>query len=222
MRSDHKDPGHARTGPTSSAWVLVVEDNEYVSRAFARALRSRVAVRVAATVEAARELVAAEGLIGAIIDVRLPDGDGFEVVEALRRARPEVPLTICSGQRDMAVVDRATEHEVGYFSKTHAAKALVRFVDGLPGTTRSTGTYATPLGLRVDSFADRHKLSVQQHAVLRLAARRLSHDGIARELGVTTHTVEFHARRIRAKTGMRLTDCVREILAEDALDSDET
>lgn len=79
--SIQRDGGHGRTTPV----ILVVDDDEYVHQTLAAALR-----RLGSTV--IRAVSAAEGLDlalqyrpnVAIIDVGLPDADGFELTRSLR------------------------------------------------------------------------------------------------------------------------------------------
>lgn len=208
---DAREPAPA----TAQPWLLLVEDNVLVARAFTRVILPHLPVRVAGTVVEARDLVDAAGLAGAIVDVNLPDGNGLDVVEALVRSRPDVAVVVCSGERDMAVVDRATRLGAGFFSKDEARTALARFAESCAASARPTRTQPTPLAARLEAFEARHELTRKQLLVLRLALRRLTYAQIAGELRISEKTVEFHARGIRARTKMTLVDCVREILAED-------
>jgi DNA-binding response OmpR family regulator len=70
--------------------VLVVDDDEAVAEAYAASLRERYTVRVAYGGEAA--LAAADGVDAVVLDRRLSDRDGDDVLAALRRRGIDAPV----------------------------------------------------------------------------------------------------------------------------------
>jgi two-component system KDP operon response regulator KdpE len=88
-------------------WILIVEDDQaYAEVVIARALEPRP-VRIAHSVAAARELLRAASPQAAIIDVGLPDGDGLDLAEWLRRGMPTLPILILTGDLSDERVRRA-------------------------------------------------------------------------------------------------------------------
>lgn len=79
--------------------VLHVEDDPDIARLVAEALADSADIVAARTLAAARSALAAEQFDLAIIDLGLADGDGFELVAAMRRQgeRP-IPVVIFSAQ----------------------------------------------------------------------------------------------------------------------------
>lgn len=82
--------------------VLLVDDETGFLKAMTRALERRgFAVTGVETAAAARAAVAADpGLQVAVLDVRLPDGDGHELFTELKSSRPELQAIILTGNRD--------------------------------------------------------------------------------------------------------------------------
>ena len=72
--------------------VLVVEDDAGQARALADFLKARgFRVTVAATVA---EACRARGMDLALVDLRLPDGDGLAVLQCLKRRDPDLPVVL--------------------------------------------------------------------------------------------------------------------------------
>jgi two-component system, response regulator RegA len=85
--------------------LLVVEDDEVLRQALVKAfVRRGFAVRDAPTVACARaQACATQGdLDYAVVDLKLPDGSGLEVVTALRAAAPDVRIVVLTGYASIA------------------------------------------------------------------------------------------------------------------------
>ena len=61
-----------------------------------------------------------------LLDLNLPDGDGFEVLTELRERHPTIPIVVLSGHHDRANVVRALElGALGFIPKTAQRPVLV-------------------------------------------------------------------------------------------------
>lgn len=76
-------PANRRWSAVGEPTVLVVEDESDIAALYAGFLRERYAVTVAATVAEAKEVVD-ESFDAVLLDRRLPDGSGDEVLEHVR------------------------------------------------------------------------------------------------------------------------------------------
>lgn len=77
---------------------LLVEDDSAFRERLARALTARGCVILpAADLASARPVWPANALTGAIVDLRLPDGDGLTLVRELNAARPGLPIVVLTG-----------------------------------------------------------------------------------------------------------------------------
>jgi response regulator RpfG family c-di-GMP phosphodiesterase len=83
--------------------LLVVDDEPGVLLAYGRVLRTRYDLQVATRGEQAVELVArqTDPFAVAVVDLRMPDMDGIEILRRIRRAAPETVRVLFSGYADM-------------------------------------------------------------------------------------------------------------------------
>lgn len=113
--------------------VLLVEDDDTVRESATAYLRaSGFAVDPAASGIMARELAAVSPYDAVVLDVRLPDDDGFALCTALRRRTP-APRILMATARD-AVEDRIAGLDLGaddYLVKPYALGELVARVRAL-------------------------------------------------------------------------------------------
>lgn len=90
--------------------VLVADDDRTIRTVLAQAL-TRAGCRVRATGTAAtlwRWIEEGEG-DAVVTDVMLPDGDGLDLVPAIRKRRPDLPVIVMSAQNTVMTAIRATE-----------------------------------------------------------------------------------------------------------------
>jgi CheY-like chemotaxis protein len=89
--------------PASGGLVLVVDDDRQVRQVLAAMLLARgFEVTACASVDEARADLASlmPELRLAVLDAQLPDGSGMELLEDLRRSRPELPVVFVAGASD--------------------------------------------------------------------------------------------------------------------------
>lgn len=86
--------------PAARPTVLVVDDDPAVGRMVRLSIEiDGAAVLSAESLAAARELLSPD-LHGIVLDRRLPDGDGLELLPEIERACPDVPVVVYSGLDD--------------------------------------------------------------------------------------------------------------------------
>ena len=101
-------PVSVQNGPQR---VLVVDDEEPLARVMARTLKSRgFECDVALSGAEARRLVEGKEYAIALLDVRLPDESGYELLEELRSIRPDTAVVMISGVDDPELGTAALEH----------------------------------------------------------------------------------------------------------------
>ena len=89
--------------PEGGGVFLVVDDDVVLRPRLARALRERGwDVREAEDVAAASAVVADSAVERALVDLRLPDGSGLDVVRALHEAQPEATIVVLTGYGSIA------------------------------------------------------------------------------------------------------------------------
>ncbi len=83
--------------------LLIVDDDAPLRNRLVRAMEARgFAVTAAASVAEGIEAVGSAAPAFAVVDMRLEDGNGFEVVEALRKARADSRIVMLTGYGNIA------------------------------------------------------------------------------------------------------------------------
>ena len=123
-------------GPDPS--LLLVDDDEAFLRRLGKAMEKRgFAVTMAGTVEEGRRIAAQSPPAYAVVDLRLEDGNGLDVVELLRESRPESRIVVLTGYGAIATAVAAVKiGATDYLSKpadaTEVTNALLARDDALP------------------------------------------------------------------------------------------
>ena len=119
-------PETPEIGPDPS--LLLVDDDEIFLNRLARAMERRgFAVQRAGSVAAAREIVAGTPPAYAVVDLRLEDGNGLDVVDALREARPDARIVVLTGYGAIATAVAAVKMgATDYLSKPADADDVTR------------------------------------------------------------------------------------------------
>ncbi|MEL6169524.1 MAG: ActR/PrrA/RegA family redox response regulator transcription factor [Pseudomonadota bacterium] len=90
--------------------LLIVDDDEPFLRRLARAMEKRgFAVETAESVAAGRAIATARPPAYAVIDLRLDDGNGLDVVEAIRDRRPDSRVVVLTGYGAIATAVAAVK-----------------------------------------------------------------------------------------------------------------
>ena len=107
--------------------LLLVDDDEVFLKRLARAMERRGFVtRTAASVAEGRAQVALQPPAYAVIDLRLNDGNGLDVVEALREKRPDSRIVVLTGYGAIATAVAAVKiGATDYLSKPADAEEVV-------------------------------------------------------------------------------------------------
>jgi len=161
--------------------------------------------RVAHGTDDALRAAAAEPPDLAVVDARLADGPGVDLVRELHRRHPGARILL-------AVADPAAPVQVEALAAGASGvllagwdRACVReaAADVLRGVSRFDVGLVRALGEVVRGA--RHVdagLTDQERVVLRLMRQHLTYKEIAQQLGVSWHTVRTHAQSILRKTGV--------------------
>ena len=109
--------------------LLVVEDDALVSWAFEKAAAAaRVLVRVAATAAEALAALREQPCDLAIVDIRLPDGDGIELMPAMAALSPAMRFVVVTADASAANRERAFRYGAWHFIEKPFEMAEVRRV----------------------------------------------------------------------------------------------
>ena len=118
--------------------LLLVDDDEAFVRRLAKAMEKRgFAVDTAQSVAEGKSAVATRPPAFAVVDLRLEDGNGLDVVEELRARRPDARIVVLTGYGNIATAVAAVKiGATDYLAKpadaTDVTDALLARRDELP------------------------------------------------------------------------------------------
>ena len=166
----------------TGATVLLAEDDRSIRTVLSRAL-NRVGYRVRATGSASvlwRMIEDGEGDI-VVADVHMPDGDALDLLPAIRKKRPDLPVIVMSAQSTVLTAIRAAE--VGayeYLPKPFDLQELLDFVEkALQGQARAREDPGTDTGAAAGQHDENLPLigrSPAMQDVYRVMARLMNTD----------------------------------------------
>ncbi len=205
--------------------VLLIDDHPLILTALQGVIQgigNHVSVVGVAGARSAREALAADPNFDLVLlDLRLGDADGFELLVELRNGWPAIPVVVVSASDHSADVIRAIDlGAMGFVPKRASNETLTEAlqvvmsggiyvppmtmgVDGGGGAEKRDGmpqvaTHGQPGGLasmRPNALAS-VKLTPRQLDVLGLLLRGLSNKLIARELNLSVETVKDHVAAV--------------------------
>lgn len=189
--------------------ILIVEDHALVREAMAQSLaRLEAAVECIEAADGDEALSALEAhtdLDLAVVNLMLPDMNGFALLGILGKRFPDMPAIVVSAMDDDASVRRALKAGAsGFVSKASSSEALLQAVrEVLDGGVR-TPVHGASSPVRHDAKApaERFGLTTAQSRVLELLAGGRSNREIAELLGLTEGTVKVHMTAIYRALGV--------------------
>ena len=208
--------------------VLLIDDHPLILSALQQVMQglgSHVSVKGVGSARAAREVLAADaGYDLVMLDLRLGDADGFDVLAELRQGWPAMPVVVVSASDRHADVVRAIDlGAMGFVPKRADNEVLfealrvvmsggiyVPQMSTLTGTdsagdhdvesAHGAGQAAPPPDTPIDLSA--FKLTPRQTDVLSLLLRGQSNKLIARELNLSVETVKDHVAAVLRTLGV--------------------
>jgi two-component system response regulator DevR len=191
--------------------VFLLDDHEVVRRGVRDLLEAAGDIEVvgeASTADEALRRVPAVRPEVAVLDVRLPDGNGIEVCRELRATHPEIRcLMLTSFNDDEALFDAIVAGASGYVLKEVRGGDLV---DGVRRVARGE-SLLDPLAtarvierLRNPPPEDERlsSLSPQERRILSLLADGLTNRQIAAEMYLAEKTIKNYVSNLLLKLGM--------------------
>jgi CheY-like chemotaxis protein len=112
--------------------VLVVDDQESVVEVAQHILQSaghRVLTAVGGSAGIARFAEHAHEIDAVLLDLTMPDADGEQVLEALQRVRPEVPVIIATGYGAGFTAQRVRARVAGFVHKPYAFEEMLAQIE---------------------------------------------------------------------------------------------
>lgn len=186
--------------------VALIDDHTLIREGLQRAISRTAGMDVggeAASVAEGRALINKQPFEAMIVDVKLPDGDGRDLIPAFRRRNPTsgvVVLTMYGG--DEHLLQAKSAGASGFVAKGAPASEVIAAVrraverpndftaDGLADALRRHGSNTAP------------QLTRREREVLDLLGEGLGIAAISRRLFISESTTKTHVAKIYAKLGV--------------------
>jgi DNA-binding NarL/FixJ family response regulator len=200
---------HPVSDAAVSLRIVIVDDHLIVLDGLRRMIETEPGWHVVATCRRAAqaiEIVAQEPVDLVVLDLRMPEMSGLELIQRLRRDRPELPLVVLTADisdEDLAETSRYRVN--GVVLKEQAPIVLLDCIR----TVIAGGTYFIDQNLNaaMDRLRKRdverdwvlQALTPREIEVSRLAASGLRSREIGSQLGISPGTVKLHLHSIYSK-----------------------
>ena len=181
--------------------LLIADDHRLILRALRRALEGHEDIEIVGEAQKGSQVLPLVHRLRpnlCLLDLRMPEMDGFTCVERIRRTGADVRLVILSAYNEPEYAREALERGADAFvSKTVDP---IELVDALRRAHRGE---TFQLGVaEPDEVEDRAGLTERELSILKAVARGLSNQAIGRELWITEQTVKFHLTNVYRKLGV--------------------
>jgi DNA-binding NarL/FixJ family response regulator len=196
--------------------ILIVDDHALVRRGMNYVVKEGFPdadVVEADSSAAALDVMRNGGCDLALVDVRMPDLDGLELLRAIRGDWPDVPVIMLSTYDNAPYVKRAlADGAAGYLLKDATPEDLAQAINV---AMSGSGNVLSPrviqnlfedqeasVGSNGQSRRNEYSLTQREHDILALLAEGRSNRDIAQRLYLSEKTVKAHLAAIFRKLGV--------------------
>ena len=192
--------------------IFLVDDHEIVRRGLADLIEDEADLEVvgeASSVAEALARVPKSGADVAVLDVRMPDGNGVELCRELRSQLPDLNcLMLTSYADDEALFDAIMAGASGFVLKQVLGNDLVNAVRtvGMGGSLldpRTTAALLSRIRRKREENDPLSSLSDQERVVLDLVGEGLTNRQISERMFLAEKTVKNYVSHLLAKLGMQ-------------------
>jgi two-component system invasion response regulator UvrY len=195
--------------------ILIGDDHRIVREGLKQVLADAPEIEVVAEAETGpnilqrvAELGGPDGLDAVLLDIALPDRDGLDVLQALKKSWPLLPVLMLSTYPEKQYAVRCIKlGAAGYLNKSANLEDMIAAVrkvaaGGLYVSAVTAEALAGAVGNNPAKNAT-ESLSHREHQVFRLLTAGKSVGEIGAQLGLASNTVSTYRLRILEKTGTK-------------------
>jgi FixJ family two-component response regulator len=148
-----------------------------------------------------------------ILDVRMPEISGFQLQEKLNALSADIPVIFVSGHGDIPMSVRALQNgAVDFFEKPYNSQLIL---ERIQRTLKHVVEHQEARLRRQQLHIKLKLLTARERQIMEKVIRGASSKVIARELDISTKTVDVHRASIKEKLGCQSTaSLVRDVLLD--------
>jgi DNA-binding NarL/FixJ family response regulator len=201
--------------------VLIVDDHPMMRQGLAQLIDNEPDLKVVAEADTGGQgldIVVAQKLDLALLDISLPDKNGLELIKDIRSVKADLPVLIVSMHDEALYAERVLRAGArGYIMKQEGGKKLLEAIRQVLGgqiyvsEKMSARILEAFSGRRPDQAASPvARLSDREFEVFQLIGQGKGTKEIAQHLNLSVKTVEVHRAKIKEKLSLvTATDLVR-------------
>jgi two-component system, NarL family, response regulator NreC len=210
--------------------ILLVEDHKMVREGLRMLINAQADMKVVGEADNGRMAINAVQQLKpdvVVMDVSMPELNGLEATERLKRLCPDIQILILTRHTDDGYLQRMLQAGAnGYVLKQSASEELVRAIRYVAAgkSYLDPAVTATVVGSALETrvargLSQKKALSLREEEVLRLIARGYLSKEVAARLQISIKTAEAHKANAMQKMGMKSRiDIVRYALLEGWLE----
>jgi two-component system response regulator HydG len=177
--------------------VLVVDDKRNMLGLLSKVLEPVARVLVAETSAAALQILQASPVDVVLSDLRLPDGDGIQILKACRKLRPNAEFVLMTAYASVATALEAMKlGAYDYVTKPFEPEAMRAVVERAMSRAATGSAMASPLSLESEVLPGLHAVSASMRDLGRMVRRIAASHSTTLILGETGTGKERIARAI--------------------------
>ena len=199
----------------TSVKILIGDDHRIVREGLKQVLTDAPEIEVVAEAETGPQVLLQvaslggdAGLDAVLLDIALPDRDGMDVLQALKKSWPQLPVLMLSTYPEKQYAVRCIKlGAAGYLNKSaHPDQMIAAVRKVASGGLYVSAVAAEALASAMGATAARsglEALSHREHQVFRLLTAGKSVSEIGAQLALASNTVSTYRLRILEKTGTK-------------------
>lgn len=191
---------------TDDVHVMIIDDHEVVRRGIAEVVERADGLTVVAEAGSVAEAINRAKLVNpdvALVDLRLPDGTGIDIIERLHAEAPGIrPIVLTSFDDDDALAEALRVGAKAYLLKSVRGAEITEVIKAV-AAGRILLDERTVTRRRADHEDPTADLTPSERKVLELIGDGLSNREIGDRLGVAEKTVKNHITSLLSKMGLQ-------------------
>lgn len=197
--------------PTKPIRVVIADDHPVIREGLSALMKRQKDIRVVGDAATGRQAIRQYFLHRPdviLLDLRMPDMNGFEAMEAILQKAPDAKVVLLSAFDGAADIFRSLHGGAKAYLPKNSPHA--QLLESIREVSRGQVYVPPAIGLKLAAQISAQRLTKRETAIMELMALGKSNKEIAASLGVAPGTVKIHVTHVLKKLGVEgRTEAVR-------------